>query len=487
MSIDDKLKTLIDTAGKNIPLKTKRFLIGRRDPLQAAIVYVDGLVNKDILDRDILTPLMLHVNEHLQPGDGIAAYICERYIAVGDTVIEENIVNAANSLKSGMTILLLDGVNEYTLINTKGGSFRSIIEPMNETSLRGSRESFVENLELNLNMIERMVKDKNLSFERLIIGRRSQTNLVLVYIDDIVDKDILNSVRKKIKAIDVDFVTGTGMVEQLIERSTYTIFPQVIYTERPDRVVSKIMEGRIAVIMNGVPFVFTLPVLFFEFFHTVEDYYLRTLLSISLRILRAISVFIVLVLPSIYLTLVKFNAELIPIDFIVPIMQSRVGIPLTPLIEILLVQVLIELLREGGLRLPSKIAQTISIVGGIIIGDAAVEGKIVSPSTLLVIGVTTVASFVIPNHDMSFVIRLLGYPMLILSNEMGIFGISTGLILILVHLLSLKSFGVPYLTFYKSDLKDILVRAPLWQMTNRPEGIPVKDKAKVRKAGQGTE
>jgi len=241
------------------------------------------------------------------------------------------------------------------------------------------------------------------------------------------------------------------------------------------------MEGKIAVLLQGTPFIFTVPTLFIEFFQTVEDYYERTIIANVLRLLRILSVFIVIFLAPIYLTLLKFNTEMIPIDFVVPIVRSRTGIPLTPFIEILVLELLVEILREGGLRLPSKIAQTISIVGGIIISDAAIEAGVVSPTTLLVVGIATISSFLIPIHEMSYTIRLLKFPMLILANLMGIFGIATGFIILMIHLLSLRSFGVPYLTFYKSDLKDFLIRAPLWQMNRRPTAIPNSNNIRQKK------
>lgn len=480
-NLDSIMQQITQAVGQNVPLKSKKIQIGQAPTLPAIIFYMDGLVNLDIINRDILNPLMLHVNEHIAPEKNPSAYLCERYIAVSGTSLEKNVEEVANGLKSGKTVIILDKANEFIMIDTAGGEYRKISEPSDEMSLRGSRESFVENLDTNITMLKREIKDSSLSIEYSVIGRRSKTPLALVYIDNIVDKNILNNVKEKIKMIDVDFVSGTGMIEQYIEDWTYTIFPQVIYSERPDRIASKLMEGKIAVLLQGTPFVFTVPTLFIEFFHTVEDYYERTIIANVLRLLRILSIFIVISFPAIYLTLLKFNTEMIPIDFVVPIVRSRTGIPLTPFIEILVLEILVEILREGGLRLPSKIAQTIGIVGGIIISDAAIQAGVVSPSTLLVVGIATISSFLIPIHEMSYTIRLLRFPMLLLANMMGVFGIATGFIILMIHLLSLRSFGVPYLTFYKSDLKDFLIRAPLWQMNRRPKAIPNSNNIRQKK------
>ena len=246
-------------------------------------------------------------------------------------------------------------------------------------------------------------------------------------------------------------------------------------TERPDKVIANIMEGRIAVLLNGTPFVVTIPSVFIEFFHTVEDYNEKTITTNFIRLLRFLAVLLVITLPSVYLTLIKYNAELIPVEFVIPVVQSRIGISLSPFMEILILEMLMEILREGGIRLPSKIAQTLSIVGGIIIGNAAVESKMVSSTTLLVIGITVIASFVVPTVDMSISIRLLRFPMLFLANALGILGIATGYTLLIIHLSSLENFGVPYMAFNKADLKDTFIRAPLWKMNARPSIISDKN------------
>ncbi|EPY2308130.1 spore germination protein, partial [Clostridium sporogenes] len=211
---------------------------------------------------------------------------------------------------------------------------------------------------------------------------------------------------------------------------------------------------------------------FFEFFQAIEDYTQRTIISSFTRLLRYFAVFIVTTLPAIYITLIKFNPELIPFKFIGAIIESRKGIALTPFMSILSMNIIIDFLREGGLRLPFKIGQTLSVVGGIIIGDAAIRAKIVSSTTLLVVGVSTVATFLIPNYDMAISIRLISYPMLFLGNFLGMFGITIGWFFLIAYLCTLESYGIPYFKIYKSDLKDILVRMPVYKMKKRPEIIP---------------
>ncbi len=465
----DTIKTLM---GNNNDLIIKDFIIGKNDYLDAAIIYMNGLANKDIIDRDILNPLMLHVEENLCELPSMENFICKKYITMSNTYVEKDISKAVETIKRGKTVVLFEDSTVFIIVDTTGGVHRPISEPLHETAVRGPREAFVENLETNVSILRRRIKDKNLLTETLVVGKKSQTDLIIVYMDDIVDKDILNEIRSRITAIDIDNVTDSGIIEQCIEKHTFSIFPQSFVTERPDIVQANLMEGRIALMIEGTSFVVTLPALFVEFFQAVEDYYQRTLIASFTRLVRYIAAFAVLTLPSIYVTLIKFNPELIPSTFIKSLIESRKGIALTPFMSVLSMNLVIEFLREGGIRLPSKIGQTLSVVGGIIIGNAAINAKVVSSTTLLVVGTTTIATFLMPNYEMSISLRILGFPMLILANWLGALGVAVGLFFIICYLCSLDSFGVPYFSLHKSDLKDTFIRSPIWKMNKRAVAVP---------------
>ncbi|GCD11980.1 spore germination protein [Clostridium tagluense] len=470
-TIDSKINTIVNILGPSSPIKVKRISIGKNPPIQGAIVYIDGLVDKNIINRDILNPLMIETRSPIELNSETPSFLCSTYITADCSFIKANTMEVSKNIKNGNTLLLIENIEDYIVIDTAGGSMRAVSDPMNETSLRGSRDGFVENLDVNISLLRRYIKDSNLSIEKLVVGRRTQTDLALVYIKDLVNIQALDDLRERINIIDVDFITGMGALQEFIDENAYSIFPMCMSTERPDRVTPSIMEGRIAVILNGAPFVLTIPSVFVEFFHTVEDYNEKTISANIIRLLRFLSVLLVITLPSIYLTLIKYNGELIPVEFVVPVVQSRIGISLSPFMEILILEILMEILREGGLRLPSKIAQTLSIVGGIIIGNAAVQSNMVSPTTLLVIGITIIASFAVPTVDMSISIRMLRFPMLFLANAMGIMGVATGYTLLILHLSSLENFGVPYMAFNKDDLKDTFIRSALWKMNTRPSII----------------
>lgn len=472
LNLKKNLDLINDRIGKNNIVVSKSLLIGNEEQLEGAIVYINGLASKDIIDRDVLHPLMLHVKENLKDKPNIMEYISKKYITMSNTKIEKDINNVLSSLKRGQTALLLENSDEAIIIDTSSGDYRSISEPTNESSIRGSREGFIEKLETNTSIIKRRIRDENLVIDNMVLGRRTQRDLAIIYIDNIVDKNVLQELKYKLSSIDVDSVSLMGYIQQYIENDAYSIFPQSRTTERPDVVEGNLMEGRIAVMLEGTPIVLLTPSIFIEFFQAIEDYTQRTIVSSFTRILRALSVIIVITFPSIYLTLIKFNAELIPIKFVNTIIQSRSNIPLTPFMEILSMEIIVEFLREGGLRLPPKVNQTLSIVGGIIIGEAAIKAGIVSSSTLLIIGISIIAAFLTPNYDMSLAVRFIRFPMLILSNYLGLLGLTAGFFFLLVHICSLESLGVPYFSFHNEEYKDIFIRSPLWTMNKRPDSIP---------------
>jgi len=469
-TINSKTSNIVNTLGQSAPIKVKIISIGKNPSIQGAIMYIEGLVDKNIINRDILNPLMIQVTSTIVLSNDTPSFLCSNYITA-DCSFTKDIQEASKNIKNGNTLFIIENIEDYVIIDTTGGAIRAVTDPMNETSLRGSRAGFVENLEVNISLIRRNIKDPSLSIEKLVVGRRTQTDLALVYIKDLVNIEVLDELRERLNSVDVDSITGTGALIEFIDQNPYSPFPMYFTTERPDRVTPNIMEGKIAIILNGSPFVLTTPSLFIEFFHTVEDYNERIILANFIRMLRYIAVLAVMTLPSIYLTLIKYNGELIPVEFVVPVVQSRIGISLSPFMEILILEILMEILREGGLRLPTKIASTLGIVGGIIIGNAAVQSNMVSPTTLLVVGITVVTSFAVPTVDMSISIRFLRFPMLFLANSMGIMGIATGYTLFLLHLSSLENYGTPYMEFNFDELKDTFIRAPLWKMNARPKII----------------
>ena len=483
-NLNDNISNIKKQFGDQNELVIRNLFIGKNSSVEAAIIYINGLVNKDMIDRDILNPLMLHVQEDLTGMGNVEEYLYKKYIAVSNTYVEADINKVVDNIKRGKTALIIQDSCNFIIVDTTGGVYRAITEPINDISLRGPREGFVENLETNLSILRRLIKDKNLVTDKFILGRRSQTDLVIMYLDDVVDKDYLQKIKDKINTIDVDYIAANSIIEELIEEHPYSILPQTNGSERPDVIEAALMEGRIAFLLSGTPYVTTYPTVFVEFFQTPEDYYGRAMHAMLIRIIRLIAVFIVISISSIYIILIKFNSEQIPIDYVTSLIQSSKDVALSPFMSLLAMKLTIELLREGGMRMPSNISQTISVVGGIIIGDAVLKAKIVSASTLLIAGIETVASFAISNYQMSMAIRFITYPMIILSNWFGSLGLVSGWFFIIAYLCSIENFGVPYLQFHKNDMKDTFIRLTLRKMNKRPEAIPHNDNIRQGKGGK---
>ncbi|APH18841.1 spore germination protein [Clostridium botulinum] len=473
--LDNKIKPILDKLNAPDKFNVKKINLGKGNNIKVALVYDKDLIDRNIISDYILKPLMLHVEESFTGKENITEILMEKYICVDDTIIKTDNEEITDFIKKGSTAIFIPNSENTIIINTVKKNYKPILPPEIESSIRGPKEAFTESIESSLSQINRRIKDKNLRIERFIIGVRSQTEVAMVYIEDIADEKIVNEMRKRLNLIKVDHIKTVAYIEQYMQNNTYTIFPQFFTTERPDVFEASIIEGRVGILMEGTEQGITAPAIFTEFFQTVEDYNQTFMLSTVIRLFRVISVILVLSLTPIYLTLIKFNVELLPDKLLQPIIQSRVGIALNPIMEIISMELIVEFLREGGLRLPSKIGQTLSVVGGIIIGDAAIKSHLVSSTTLLVVGVSTVATFLIPNYEMSLAIRILKFPILFLTNALGIIGVSIGWFFILLELCSLDSIGVPYLQFKKSDMKDIFMRAPLWKMNKRPKAIPNKN------------
>lgn len=473
--LEENSNFILNEVKKNGEATIKKISIGVKNPITVALMFNTDLAHNPKISDYILKPLLLYTQENLSSVGEIAKYLMENYIFYTGIYVEEDITKVSCAINLGYTAIVFPNTTDTIIVDTKREDFRAITESQIETSLRGPKEAFNEDIKANLSILRRRIKDSSLVIEKFVIGRRSQTDVALIYIKDIVDDDLAKDIRKRLSAIDVDHVKSLGTLEQYVENNTYTVFPQTFITEKPDIIQADLMEGRVAVIMDGAPHGMVLPAIFVEFFQTPEGYNERFIVSSFTRLLRILAAVVVLTLTPIYLSLIKFDVELLPDKFIGPIIQSRIGIALSPIMEIVSMELIVEFLREGGIRLPSKIAQTLSVIGGIIIGDAAIKSHLVSSTTLLMVGISTVSTFLIPNYEMSLAIRILKFPILFLTNALGIVGLAISWFFILVELSSLDSFGVPYLDLRKSDMKDTFIRKPLWQMNKRPETIPNKN------------
>ncbi|MFB7139743.1 spore germination protein [Gottfriedia sp. NPDC056225] len=485
-NLQENLSWIFNEIGHNSDVKFREFLLGDTN-IQLAIIFIDGLSNADLIQKHILGELMTGLTAVVtdQKNNGqalnmndIKSCIKERSLTV--CTIEG--VSTFKKLKSdilfGSIALLIDGISECFLIGEALTKSRDIKEPDSEALVRGPRLGFVENLADNTAMLRRSGKNPDLTMIGFEIGEVSKKELVIAYISNIADSKLIEEVKKRIKRIEIDSVPDSGYIEQLIEDNYLSPFPQIQSTERPDRVMSALMEGRVAIILDGSPFALIAPVTFQMLLQSPEDYYERWFAATLVRLLRYFSCFIALFAPSLYIAFISFHQGLIPTKLVFHIAATRGGVPFPPLIEALIMEISIEVLREAGLRLPKPIGQSLGIVGGLIIGQAAVEAGIVSTIMVIVVAVTAISSFTLPQYNVGIALRMLRFISMIFASIFGLYGVVLFFLLLCSHLVKLKSFGVPYLSpaapLRFSDWKDFIVRAPSFMMKNRPKSLQTK-------------
>ncbi|MGG1553712.1 spore germination protein [Paenibacillus ferrarius] len=455
-------------------LHCRQFLLGVT-PLRAALVFVEGLSNKEFIDRNLIRELMK--GEYKLPLT--TDFIQNRILSLGGLLQDAAKEQWLAKVLFGYTMLLVEGLCEPILIDTVLGGKRDLQEPETEGVVRGPRIGFNEVLADNTALLRRSGETDTLVITKRTIGTRLRKLVAIAYFSDIVDPNLVQEVERRISKIDLDHLPESGYIEQLIEDDPISPFQQVQNTERPDKVIAALLEGRVAILLDGTPFVLIVPTTFSMLLQTPEDYYDRWLPVSFIRVLRFIAVGVALLLPSIYISFISFHPGLIPTKLVISIMHTRNGVPFPSYIEAIMMEVAIEILREAGLRLPKPIGPAMGIVGGLIIGEAAVQAGIVSPILVIVVAGTAITSFTIPAYSAGITFRFLRFFAMMSAALFGLYGVLMFLLLIGSHLVRLKSFGVPYLSpaipYRISDFKDLLFRFPLEFMKRRPAILKSRD------------
>ncbi|MBS3984677.1 MAG: spore germination protein [Selenomonadales bacterium] len=487
LSLDENLHLLKLHLGGSDDVVFRDFRLGNASALRAAVVFIDGLTNKDQLQRDLLSPLMIfaHHTAQAECESGLRGFAALKSHLL--TVMEVKDVGTVGecvlAVLSADTVLLLDRTDTALVIGARTWEHRPIMEAVTERGVRGPRDGFNELFKSNIALVRQRMKTPSLRVKFACIGRRSQTNLAILYDSGLASPAILTELYKRLSYIDVDGILDSGYIEQYIEDSPYSPFPQVQFTERPDRVAAAIMEGRVALIVDGTPFAILVPSVLSNFLPTSEDHYERWLVMTGVRFVRAMSIIMAVLLPALYVAVTTFHQEMIPSQLALTIAGARAGVPFPAVVEALMMEVTFELLREGGIRVPGTVGTTIGIVGGIIIGQAAVTAGLVSPVMVVVVALTAIGSFAVPAFNVGLSLRLLRFPLILLAGTLGLYGVLAGVIAVVLHLVSLKSFGVPYLSpLAPSDnqgLKDTLIRAPLWAQLLRPGMFEPRQKRRI--------
>lgn len=429
-------------------------------------IGIDGMVDPKQVNECILRPLTVG-----SPFKGVKSEKEAYEIAKNGFIyhISQQEINtlkdAIKMILEGNTLIIFDNIKKAISFDTKNAPQRSIQPSEDENVLKGAKDTFIENIRSNTALVRKKIKSPELRFENFVAGSESNTPINIVYMSNSVDMEVLEQVRHKIKNIDVSNLISVENFESSMRDNKYSIFPQLHYTERVDKFCANVIDGKIGVLIDGLPIAYIIPGLFAMFFQAPEDYSDSYLLSSILRVLRYICFGISLILPAFYVAITTFHHEMVPTNLLKSIIESKEGVPFSSFIEILLLLFAFEILLEASLRLPKTIGSTISIIGGLIVGEAAVNAKFLSPAVVVIVAITGIAGFVIPNRTLANAIRICRMIMVFAAGVSGLFGISFVLLIILAYLCKLETFGVPYLTPFVSNegknmLKDTLIRTP---------------------------
>ncbi|QKE73352.1 spore germination protein [Arthrobacter citreus] len=434
------------------------------------LFYLDTMIDDAQVQEHIIRPLLNNTTDCIREAVSILDYSETELLSA-----------AANALIEGKTVVQIKGESKLYLLRAELIKERSVNIPMNERVLRGSHKALNENLNTNLNMIRQQVATPDLVIKNHQIGRRSNTKVAMLYLQSLANEVVLQEFERRIDNIDIDYIESPGLFQELIQDKKFSLFPKMLITERMDRIKSYLMDGKIALIVDGAPDCVIVPVSFWAFFQSPDDYQVGWLFGSVLRFLRIICFIIAISLPGTYVALVTFDPRVLPLDLALTLQSSMQFVSMPPILEAITMLVILEVLKEATVRLPNPIGQTIGVVGGIVIGTVVVQSNLISNMMVVIIALTGIASFIIPSYEMSNTARLLAYPFIFMAAFFGLIGLEISFLLILTHLSRMNTMGIPYFyaAFNGETLKDTLFRAPIKSMKKRPVESLAKDETRV--------
>ncbi|WFA86970.1 spore germination protein [Paenibacillus amylolyticus] len=458
---------ICDFMGNSSDFVVREITIGRN---HAALFYLDGMVDMQKVQDNVIRPL--HEFAYSDSDEMSLPFLKNSILDVGEASLVQSFEDALDQILSGGVLLLLDGIDEGLVISLPGWEERSITESKAQPVIRGPQESFTETLRTNTTMVRRRVKDTRMRLTNVKVGEKTKTDISVMYMDGIADQDMVLNLISRLKSMSVDRVLeGEYLEESLTDKKQFTIFPIFYNSDRPDSIAAGVMDGKIAIFVDGTPFVILAPAVFVDFIQSAEDYYQSYIYSSIIRILRYISLGICMLAPAIYVALTTFHQDMIPTVLLLSLSAQREGVPFPAFVEAIIMEVIFEILREAGLRMPRTVGQAVSIVGSIVIGQAAVEANIVSPVMVIVVAITAISSFVIPSYTMAIPIRILRFVFIGLAAIYGVYGLTVGMLILFVHLNSLHSLGVPYMSpsanYNSSKQSDAVLRFPFRNKTKQ--------------------
>ena len=471
-SLDENLALFRRIFANDGTLRTRVINNAYSKEIRCGLIYIDGMADRNLIQEAIIRPLMgfeFGVIEGFNKS-GLLEKIETEIVNISEVELCRQPEELISAMLAGYSILFVDGSSGGLSLNVQGWETRAISEPSTEKGIRGPREGFTESLPVNLTLIRRRIQNPDLKFVFSEVGIRSKIQVCLCYLENLASPDILKELQSRLETVEVDHISDTGYLAELLRDEPYSPFEMIGSTERPDSVVGKMMEGRIALLVEGSPFALTLPYLFVENFQTSEDYYLNYYFASANRMLRVVGAFLSISIPALYLALVSFSQEMLPTMLLLSIANARKAVPFPTIVEAVLMLTVFEILREAGARIPAAIGQAVSIVGALVLGQAAVDARLVSAPMVIVVGVTGITSLLNPRlTGPLLVVRLF---LLLSAFLMGLYGYFLGLLGLVVHLMGLRSFGVSYMlkvgSIKPNDIKDSVFRAPWWKLYLHP-------------------
>jgi spore germination protein KA len=445
------------------------------------VAFVDGLVDPQLVDQSVLKPLIQeNALKEARSSKDLMEKILLGVVYHEKRTLRDKLSDCLRDLLSGSVALIFDDTHRAVTFEVKGFEKRSLTEPTNESVLKGSKEAFIEVLRVNTALIRRRMQTGDLVIYQTTIGRKSHTAVSVVYLRSVANDATVNGVKEQLGKIDMDAITSAGQIEAYLLNNRNSFFPQVLYTERVDKFCGNIAEGRVGILIDGLPITYIVPVDINTFLQAPEDYAQNYIVSSCFRLLRYSCAFVALTIPAIYVSITTFHYEMIPTRLAISIISSKQGVPFPTYAEVLLMLLAFEVLLEAGLRLPMSLGSAVSIVGALVVGQAAISANILSPGVVIIIAAAGIAGFAIPSQDMSNCIRICRLILVTLTIAGGLFTMTLGLIYILHHLCRLEGFGVPYMSpFVASEGKalftDSIVRRAWFNLKKRPSSLDTKD------------
>ncbi len=504
--LDTNIQQLQEDLGADSDFLLRKIFLGENSTSPVAIVHIDGISDEQRIIEGIIEPLQEQATTSKSTQSQATASKSQQEQSATDGVTLDQVMNTVNisSIKKvktwneaifavlcGDTAIFVNGSTEVLIASTRGGQTRSIAEPTTETVVRGAKDCFTESIRTNTSLIRQRIRSNSLRIEGIVLGEVTKTDIALVYMDDVVKSSLLNDVKETLNQANLEAILESEYLEEILQSNTRSPFPTVLNTERPDTVVGNILEGRIAILVHGTPFALVVPATLTQLMQSPEDYNQQSYIATFVRFLRAVTFGVALLAPALYIAITTHHQEMMPTILAISLAAQEEGVPFPTIVEAMLMEFAFEILREAGIRMPRAVGQAVSIVGALVLGQAAVQAGLVSAAMVIIVAITAISSFTLPHYSLSVSVRLLRFLFMFAAAFVGLLGIALGLLILLVHLVSLESFGVAYLSpitpFVKSEQKDTFFRFPVQFQKQKPIPAQQSQTQEETKHGDGNE